>query len=205
MAQGYSSRKSGNRKEFKTLVIVSEGETERVYFRGYKQRKSGLYIIIPNSTETDPVNLVNLALRQIVKYDLDLENGDQVWCVFDADRNTNENIQRALARADDKVKLCLSNPCFELWYLLHFGYFDGRISTGDMQNKIETHIRGYDKVKDYFGVLLSKRDAAVRNSKKLVQKHEESGTQLLSIESNPSTNVFDLVEYILEVINRGRI
>ena len=205
MAKGYSLRKSGNRKEYKTLVIVCEGQkTERIYFNRYKERKSGLLIITPNSTVTDPENLVKIALSQIQKYDLDLSNGDQVWCVFDADRNTNDNIKKAIALAEDKVKLCLSNPCFELWYLLHFSYFDNRILTSDIKTKIIEHIKDYDKVKDYFDILLSKRSIAIKYAKKLNQNHEATKTELLSMKSNPSTQVFKLVEYILEIIKQNK-
>lgn len=206
MADGYSKRKSNNRKEYKILVIVCEGQkTERIYFNRYKERNSGLCIKTPNSRVTDPINLVNIASSQIQKYGLDLDNGDTVWCVFDADNNTNDNIEKAKALAKNKnVKLCLSNPCFELWYLLHFCYFSTYIATNDLQSKLKAHIANYDKTKDYFDILLSKRDAAISHSKALKQIHYAKGIDLLSSHSNPSTQVFQLVEYTLKIIQQNK-
>lgn len=205
MARGYGLRKSGNRKEYQILVIVCEGQkTERIYFNGYKERKSGLLIITPNSTVTDPENLVKVALSQIQKYDLDFSSGDQVWCVFDADRNSEENIKKAILLAEDKVKLCLSNPCFELWYLLHFLYSDNKASSIEITNKLKEHIKNYDKTKNYFKILLPKRDIAIKNAKRLNQKYRTAKIELLSSKSNPSTQVFQLVEYILEVTKQNK-
>ena len=200
MAKWYDSRKIGNRKAKKILVIVCEGQTECTYFNSYKERKSGLRIETLNCTATDPQNLMNFALKQ--KHELDDE--DDVWCVFDLDNSTNEAIQRAIKLAEDKIKVCLSNPCFELWYLLHFEYLDRNISTKDVQNKLEKHIKSYDKSKDYFKDILFKIDVAIKNAKKLNLKHETSKTELLSVKSNPSTQVFQLVEHILETIKQNK-
>jgi len=205
MAKGHRSRKTGNRKEYATVLIVCEGQkTERIYFNRYKERKSGLRIETQNSNITDPANLVKFALRQIEKYDLDLDNGDQVWCVFDTDRNTDENIRKAESLAGTKVKLCLSNPCFEIWYLIHFGYFNNTISTAELQRKLKTYIKDYEKTKDCFNLLLAKRDDAIKYAKKLNQEHQTAKTKLLSTKSNPSTQVVQLVEYILEVIRKNK-
>lgn len=205
MTNGYDKRKSGNRKPYRILVIVCEGQkTEPIYFNHYRERNSGLKIITPNSKVTDPEGLVRFALSQIPKHDVDPSNGDQVWCVFDADSNTEENFNKAIQLAGDKVNLCLSNPCFEIWYLLHFCYFDRRITTSDLQKKIEEHISQYEKTKDCFNLILSKRDAAIKNAKRLEEKHEAASIALLSLKSNPSTQVFKLVKYILEVIQQNK-
>lgn len=206
MADGYSKRKSNTRTVYRTFVIVCEGQkTERIYFNRYRQRNSGLCIRTPNSKVTDPMGLVKFALSQIPKYGLDLSDGDMIWCVFDVDNNTNENIEKAKALAkNENIELCLSNPCFELWYLLHFCYFSTYIATNDLQSKLKAHIANYDKTKDYFDILLSKRDAAIRHSKTLKQKHDAEGIDLLRFHSNPSTQVFQLVEYILKIIRQNK-
>lgn len=205
MAKGYSKRKTNIRKEETTFLIVCEGQkTERIYFNRYRERNSGLLIFTPNSSVTDPENLVSFALSQINKYDIDFDNGDQVWCVFDADQNTQENIEKAKRLADNKVKLCFSNPCFELWYLLHYCYYDQRITTADLQTKLETHIRDYDKVKDYFNELLSKRDTAIKQANRLNQKQITAGLDLISTQSNPSTQVVTLVQEMLRIINENK-
>lgn len=205
MVKGYKNRRTNVKEPKQTLVIVCEGQkTEPTYFENYRERNSGLIIFIPNSTVTDPENLTKLAKNQIRKYDLDISNGDQVWCVFDADHHTDQEIQQAKQIAGEEVNICLSNPSFELWYLLHFCYYDSRISNTDLINKLKQHIPNYQKNKNYFSELFAKRPDAIKFAKRLNQKHENEGTELLSTNSNPSTQVFRLVEYIMETIAKNK-
>ena len=44
---------------------------------------------------------------------------DEVWCVFDVDQHPNFAEAKDQAR-DNGIRLAVSNPCFELWLLLHF-------------------------------------------------------------------------------------
>lgn len=44
---------------------------------------------------------------------------DEVWCVFDIDDHPKIADARQQAR-DNGIDLAISNPCFELWVLLHF-------------------------------------------------------------------------------------
>ena len=202
--RGYSQRRIGNRKPNQILVIVCEGQkTERKYFTGYKEQKSGLKIETPNSSVTDPVNLVKFAIHQIDKFGLNLDE-DKVWCVFDADHHSTQEIKEAERLAGEKVNICLSNPSFELWYLLHYVYHHSRILNPELIEKLKQHIPNYQKNKDYFSELLAKRDDAIKYAKKLNKTHEDANTELLSVESNPSTQVFQLVEYMLETIAKNK-
>ena len=78
------------------------------------------------------------------------------------------------------------------------------MTSQDLINKLKEYILNYDKSKNYFKQILSKRTIAVKNSKKLWMHHENNGTALLSTESNPLTEVFKLVEFIQEVIARNK-
>ena len=206
MANDYSPRKTDERKERITFLIVCEGQkTERIYFGKYRERNSGLIIFTPNTTVTDPINLMKFTLNQIKKYDLDFEHGDQAWCVFDADKNTNDNIDQARLLAEkNNIKCCMSNPCFELWYLLHYCYFDQKASNLDLIKTLEKYIQNYDKTKDYFNLLFEKRNIAIDNAKKLIRKHQSEGTKLLSVKSSPSTQVVSLVEEILKLLEQNK-
>ena len=44
---------------------------------------------------------------------------DQVWCVFDIDEHPFVPEAKQQAR-DNGIEVAISNPCFELWALLHF-------------------------------------------------------------------------------------
>lgn len=201
MSKGYHARKTGKRTAVSVLIIVCEGtKTEPLYFNRFRQRNSGLKIETLNSGNTDPLGLVQFALRVVKKYDLD-KGKDQVWCVFDVDKHSNEVLAKAKKLAAGKVHIALSNPSFELWYLLHYQYSDSAQSTSGLISSLETQLGRYDKAKEYFDQLSDKTHVAVRNSKRLNQKHISAGVDLFSRQSNPSTKVCDLVEYIQNFIN----
>lgn len=205
MLKGYSRRRTDRRKEGTIFLIICEGQkTERTYFGRYKERNSGLIIFAPNSTDTDPENLVEFAISQMQRYGIDYDNGDEVWCVFDADNNPGRNIEKAQKKAKaQRINLCLSNPCFELWYLLHFCYYDTAITARDLQSKLAEKISKYDKTNDYFDSLKGKRETAIRNANRLNKKQMDAGIELLSMESNPSTQVVKLVENMLKIIENN--
>jgi len=193
------SRKTRTLARHKLLVIVCEGEkTERNYFIRYKKRGCGLQIETPNTKYTDPVNLVKFAKSQIKKYDLDLKSGDDIWCIFDCNGNTNTNILRACKNAGKSIKIGMSNPSFEMWYFLHFAYYEYPLNNHDLMNRLKRNIPEYRKNGDYFDLLLSGRETAIQNAKKLKNLHESNEINLFSTESNPSTYVYKIVEDILK-------
>lgn len=200
---GYKRRKLRGKISRKVFVIVCEGEkTERIYFNRYKTRYSNLRIETPNSRCTDPINLAKFSREQIKKEALDLKNGDAVWCVFDCDENTNEDLSQACRIAGKDIKICLSNPNFELWFLLHFSSVVFKVTRSEVIEKLREHIPVYEKNKDFFDLLLGNRPTAIENAKKLIKMHETTGVKLISLESNPSTQVQNIVKEILRITEK---
>lgn len=197
---GYGRRKKGKRSPHKLFMIVCEGEkTEPIYFKRHRKRNCNLIIKTPESKCTDPVNLVTFAKEQIRKEELDLKNGDAIWCVFDCDENSNENMDRAFKTAGKDVRICLSNPSFELWFLLHFTSIVSKIFRSEVIEKLKEFIPDYGKNKDVYDLVVDKRAEAIKNAKKLIGLHKKSGINLISIESNPSTQVYVITEEILKI------
>ncbi|MBU4373002.1 MAG: RloB family protein [Euryarchaeota archaeon] len=200
---GYKRRKSRIRIPRKVFVIVCEGEkTERMYFNRYKTRYSNLKIETPNSKYTDPINLAKFSKEQIKKEGLDFKSGDAVWCVFDCDENTNEDISKACSIAGKDVKICFSNPNFELWFFLHFDFIISKLTRSEVIDKLREYIPDYEKNKDFYDLLLENRPTAIENAKKLIKMHETNGVKLISVESNPSTQVQNIVEEILRITEK---
>ena len=97
-------------------LVVCEGETEVDYLCELA-RSLRIHVHICKGDGTDPKSIFSTAKRKVkedgVKY-------DKVFCVFDRD-----NHHTAFAEA---IELCkskkfipiVSNPCFELWLILHF-------------------------------------------------------------------------------------
>ena len=152
----------------------------------------------PNAECTDSKNLAKFARNQIKEKDLDLKNGDAIWCVFDCDANTDEALSQACEIAKNDVKICFSNPSFEIWYLLHYELIVTRLERWDASAKLKKYIPDYEKSKDVFDLLADKRSDAIENSKKLNKIHKKNKMDLLCVESNPSTQVYTLVEDLLK-------
>lgn len=206
MGKGYHPRKERTRKPKRRVYIVCEGEkTELKYFNGFKERNSGVEIIPVHSKYTDPISIVNFAEERIDKWDIDFDEGDGVWCVFDVDENSSSDIKKAsdLASAK-KIKIALSNPSFEIWFLLHFKDVFSHISRQDVILDLKDYIKGYKKNKDVNPIVFPLTHKAIPRAEKLNQTHKNNNIPIFSAESNPSTQVFELVKFINGLIKENK-
>ena len=116
---------------------------------------------------------------------------DQVWCVFDRDDfggTFNEAIEKAKKKG---FRVAYSNEAFELWYLLHFIYFDTAIGRVDYIRKLNEHLdKEYSKNSEVmFDILLTKMEQAIRNASTLIESYSTRNPN----RNNPSTTVHELV------------
>ena len=86
------------------------------------------------------------------KDDYGVKLDEHYWAVFDTDDRTVEVLHRVATRAATKdIKLAASNPCFELWLLLHYAALnqlsgvEGSAATGGCDKVIEYLKRNLDK------------------------------------------------------------
>ena len=97
------------------LVVCGGKRTEPDYFRGLKSHLRNPAVQIRLKPKVGaPRDLVEHA-RKIAPDGGD--EFDEVWCVVDSDEF---DLKQAVALAAKlNVRLAVSNPCFELWLLLH--------------------------------------------------------------------------------------
>lgn len=107
------------------LVVAAEGyATEYSYFIGISKEITDSRIkLIPlrreNSGESCPVQVV----QEIDRYrrSHSLQSSDEYCVVVDADRKSPQKLSEAAALCDQKeYLLAATNPCFELWLMLHY-------------------------------------------------------------------------------------
>jgi hypothetical protein len=109
------------------IIIAAEGEsTEKIYFEALREyaRNSRVHIKI---LERDEANRHNSSpeyvFEQLTRYKSEnpIEQDDELWLVIDKDRWTVKSIKTVAQRCvqDPTYHLALSNPCFELWLILH--------------------------------------------------------------------------------------
>ena len=121
-------RKQSNKGRAKdSILIVCEGkQTEPNYFESFRLKHVTL-----DGCGHNTDSLVERAIEKSSDY-------DQVWCVFDKDSFPPHNFNRAfqITRKHKNIKIAYSNEAFELWYLLHFNYYDARMSRDQYKEKL---------------------------------------------------------------------
>ena len=203
---GLRRRKSSGRRVKKLLYLVCEGEkTEPIYFENFRTPECNFHIILSSSGRKNATGLVKEAIRKISAGSFDAAHGDQAWCVFDVDENDDDELKAALSLADENgISIALSNPCFEIWYLIHYSFCSSKISRQDLLVKLDGHISGYHKKLDVFSKLNGRLPSAVKNAQQLNEMHERAGVELISTRSNPSTQVFRVIETITKIKELNR-
>ena len=124
------------------------------------------------------------------------EENDQVWAVFDRDEHP---------RFDEAVALCeqygvhvgRSNPCFELWLILHETEYDRAEARHGMQKILESLRPEYDsdsgKTPDCDEMIARIEEAEKRSERQLLAREDGDNPY-----GNPSTTVGRLTRAIRE-------
>ena len=119
---------------------------------------------------------------------------DQIWCVFDVDNHP--DIPQALfeARQSD-ILVALSDPCFELWLVLHCEDQHAYIERSKIQRRASDLelIAGKNIPTKALQLLEDNYDEAKRRAQALSALHEGNGK---SRQSNPSSDLWILVDKI---------
>lgn len=185
-------------------LIVTEGtKTEPNYFRAIQEQINQRY---PGKIQLDihgqGDNTVNLFDQACAYVKSSPNTYKHVWVVYDIDdfppdriNLTAELCQRSSTEETIYHPLW-SNQCIELWFLLHFCYFQSDLHRSAYSEKLTRYMvsHGYGPYQknrpDIFGALRPHMDDAVANAKRLEQQNE--GRQPAS--AAPGTQVHHLIE-----------
>jgi hypothetical protein len=192
------ARRAERRRPFRapapTLLVFCEGKvTERQYINDLARHLRATSVSVSRE-HGDPKHLVEFAVAERRARRRGREARDSIWCVFDADDH--ERLTEALVQArDNNLPVALSNPCFELWVLLHFEDQTAFIERAPLRARVQEFIPGYDKLLP-FDVLLPGEDDAMARAEALSQRHVGNGSPE---HENPSSGVWRLVADIASV------
>ncbi|HUV40171.1 MAG TPA: RloB family protein, partial [Sedimentisphaerales bacterium] len=124
---------------------------------------------------------------------------DRIWCIVDVELPQHKTLDQARQRAAQvsNVKLILSNPFFEYWFLLHFKKIITPFSEDKQLQKTLKEVHPtYKKTDIGFNVLYPRTDIAIRHSKEVLI--ETTCAKDLR-DYNPSTHVHILVEHLQKI------
>lgn len=194
-----AARGEPSRAPHKRILVFCEGQnTEPQYLSGFKRWcRNPLVDVVVSPGHGVPLTLVRRAKeakleaeRQAARERDDNVAYDEVWCVFDTDEHPNLGEACTMAR-DNGIEVALSNPCFELWLLLHFRDNPGLQGREDIADKLKKHVSRYDKHID-FAQYQPGYDSAVERARRLDSDARAAGED----GRNPTTGVYRLTESV---------
>ncbi|WP_461246563.1 RloB family protein [Treponema sp. R6D11] len=186
-----------NNRTLRRFLIVCEGEkTEPNYFRKFPENPEVYDRIDIYGTGYNTLSLVAEAINLKLEAEKRKEPYIEVWCVFDKDDFSIDLFVHAIILAgNNQIKCAYSIEAFEIWYMLHFNFYDTALSRSQYKEKL-SELLGKTYLKNDEGMyhLLQKRTStAMQNARRLFTLQ---GNRSFA-EQNPITTVFKLVERLL--------
>lgn len=218
-------RKEGSRlvQPERYLIICEGKKTEPYYFEGIKKRIEKKYdkrikerinitshpTIKIKGTGRNTLSLLDYAKTIIEQEKKQNRVYDHVWLVYDLDdfpldnfdntaysvksMNENNNISA-------KWHVAQSNQCIEIWFLLHFNYYNSDIHRTEYFEKLSDIFKEYELDKyeknneDIFEILIQygNLEDAINNAKRLYKENEGQPPSKMA----PATKVYELVEIL---------
>ena len=201
-------RKKARIAPYDRVLIVCEGaKTEPNYFKEIRDAyrlSTANKEICGEECGSDPLSVVNYAIRKF-REDKDY---DRVYCVLDRDKHATfdaaiDKLGQTRLGKDVVFKAITSEPCFEFWLLLHFGYTTRQFCAPGNASNCELVISelnnrklipGYKKgASNIFDLTKRMLSDAIKHAQQL-QKHNHAVGS-----SHPATNMHELVEYLISL------
>lgn len=180
------------------MRIFTEGtQTEPNYFNAIREElclRNGTIVAPARGFKGFDNHTLPLVSRVIdIKDSTSESDKDEWWVVFD--RDDHDGFDEAIVLAEQNgIHVAYSNECFELWFILHFGFTDNCLGR-DYDKKLSALLgRKYTKNDtDIYDDIKGKESLAIKNAKKLETMHEKNGVKS-PLRRDPSTTVYKLVE-----------
>jgi len=177
----------------KRLLIVCEGKITEPQYLGGLRSEFRLPAVKIDGGHPDALELVQTALKK--RDAAELDPYDEVWCVFDVEYPVGNGIEEAISLAkSENLFLAPSNPCFELWLILHYRDCASHLSTSNACSIAEGLDRYSGKHVD-FSKFSNRVNAAVERATRLDAMHARVGNVCPT--DNPSSGVGVLVSNLI--------
>ncbi|MGO8671752.1 MAG: RloB family protein [Capsulimonadaceae bacterium] len=181
-------------RDARLFVVATEGEkTEEQYLSIFECQRVHVEVL---STGPDGKSAAKHVLERLAQFSeqYDLRPDDELWLMVDMDRQRPQFIEEVTQMAAESgYLLAVSNPCFELWLLLHFRDHDeADVDCALIEARLRAHLSGYNKTK--INVKLYSREAierAIAAAKRLDRPEN------IRWPAYPGTHVYKLVETLI--------
>jgi hypothetical protein len=167
-------------------------QTEPNYFKSFRGPS---LIIDVRGTGFNTLSLVKKTIQLRNAEEAKGTSFDQVWCVFDRDSFTPESFNAAIDLAKkENIEVAYSNEAFELWYILHFKFWQTALSRREYCKLLSKELgKPYEKNDpSIYRAIHDNFEMAYMYAVKLLEQH---GTTP-ACNANPSTTVHKLVQIL---------
>ena len=185
------------------ILVVSEGAvTEPQYLRGLAAACHNPRVQIriaadhggPKTVVEIAKKLKTAALKAAKKEGDKNLVFDAVWCVFDVD--SHPRIDEAVQQAkDNEIHLAISNPCIELWLLLHFSDHHSLRTRVKIRALLKSYLPAYNKDVNFARDFAKGYESALERATELDERAKALNRG--HHQQNPSTGFYSLTESIL--------
>ncbi|MBQ7793381.1 MAG: RloB domain-containing protein [Clostridia bacterium] len=128
---------------------------------------------------------------------------EKIFVLFDKDSFGAENFNRAIALCESKGYIPIwSNECFELWYLLHFEYYQCDSGRQVYYEKLSERLgEEYDKADNIFDKIHSDESIkrAYHNARKLIEEQADEASAAKKIPCTQMPVLIDMLEEKLKI------
>lgn len=205
----FDRRRDGVKRTGRIYLIATEGETEQDYMATLRSHR-GLHsqrVAFVRHEHTDPLGIVRSLIaerdRLIDAGGYSAKAGDVCWALFDVDEHRQEDraaFNRAIALANkERVFLGLSNPCIEIWLLLHFQSCGANMHRKTACSEIRKILKDHEKrISPRNGkALMAALDVALVNAARLHKRNSAAAFRKDPF-VNPSTHMDRLAALLLK-------
>ena len=197
-------RKTRTKDQRARFVILCEGAiTEPQYLNAFAR--------LPEVRAVATLDIRGMGYdpRRLVEESKRLQNqknqrteGTQYWCVFDVEAPTpHYRLREAVQMArDNRIRLAISNPCFELWLLLHYADQRKWVDNEECRGLLRTHVTSQRKGIDG-NAYMPLFPQALTRAMVLERLHERADRELPN--NNPSSGMNHLLKAINPSLRSG--
>ncbi len=148
-------RKAKPVRDASLVVIASEDKyAVRQYFDFFESTRIQFRVLEAQDGKSAPEHVLNRINEYIDEFEIG--EGDTFWLVCDCDHwvepNHIQNLTQVVRQCRQKgIQVALSNPCFDLWLLLHFTEYPAEdvLACNEVAGRLRAAVGGYDKTKVY--------------------------------------------------------
>lgn len=182
------------------LVFVEGLRTELQYINCWYRIYRAQVLVEIDERHGTPMTLVKAAIKakQTEQREERRNRGkahDEYWCVFDRDEHPQFDEAIKLAH-DNGIRIAVSNPCLELWFVWHFEEQTAHIERDDVQRRAAALLGCYKSLTDSALTMLSEHaryEVAKKRALRMDAKHEGDGS---TSGTNPSSAMHRLIDRI---------